>query len=136
MRFARFFSSSSLVGRVCGASAVGAGLFSVSSMLLEPDLASFIDHTLLAANATPDKLAKLCEEAARHHFRTVCVNASNVRFCAERLRDSGVLVCAVVGFPLGATLSSVKVKKKNQEKKTKQKNSKKENFFFWHFLGF
>ena len=72
------------------------------------DLASYIDHTLLAANATTDKLKKLCEEAAQHHFRTVCVNAANVKYCATQLRGTGVGVCAVVGFPLGATLSRVK----------------------------
>jgi deoxyribose-phosphate aldolase len=66
------------------------------------DLASYIDHTLLKADATRDDLKKLCEEARRHGFASVCVNSSNVRFCKAQLAGSTVMVCAVVGFPLGA----------------------------------
>ncbi len=108
MRFARLFASLPARRMVLGGGATllcGAG---VTAVALEQDLASYIDHTLLAANATTDRLEKLCDEAAKHRFRTVCVNAANVRFCAERLKGSKVGVCAVVGFPLGATLSSVK----------------------------
>ena len=66
------------------------------------DLAAFIDHTLLRADATRDELKKLCEEAYKYAFAAVCVNAGNIRYCAALLEDSGVKPIAVVGFPLGA----------------------------------
>jgi deoxyribose-phosphate aldolase len=66
------------------------------------DLAPFIDHTLLRADATGDELKKLCEEAHKYGFATVCVNAGNVRYCATLLEGSRVKPIAVVGFPLGA----------------------------------
>jgi deoxyribose-phosphate aldolase len=66
------------------------------------DLAGIIDHTLLKAEATRDELTKLCEEAVRWGFYSVCVNSANVRFCANLLRGSTVVPIAVVGFPLGA----------------------------------
>ena len=71
-------------------------------------VAALIDHTLLAPTATRADIEALCDEAARHHFATVCVNPTWVRLCAHRLRESGVGVCSVVGFPLGATTSDVK----------------------------
>lgn len=91
-----------------GAGVVGMGMGGMWVAGYERDVGQMIDHTLLAANATLDKLAVLCQEARTYRFRTVCVNPSNVRFCAQQLAGSGVGVCAVVGFPLGATLSSVK----------------------------
>jgi len=72
------------------------------------DLARLIDHTLLKATATRDELLALCDEARRFGFATVCVNPSRVAFCAARLAGSGVGVCTVVGFPLGATTSAAK----------------------------
>src|SRR5262249_20051216 len=66
------------------------------------DLAPMIDHTLLKADATRDELKKLCEEAKKYGFATVCVNAVNVRFCAAMLEGSSTNAIAVVGFPLGA----------------------------------
>ncbi len=72
------------------------------------DLAKYIDHTLLKPDATRDDLDKLCDEARKHSFATVCVNSTNVRHCANRLRGSSVRVCAVVGFPLGAMTTSAK----------------------------
>jgi deoxyribose-phosphate aldolase len=72
-------------------------------------LASYIDHTLLKPDATLAELDRLCAEAMQHHFASVCVNSGNVRRCAEILAGSGVLVCSVVGFPLGACASEVKV---------------------------
>ncbi len=54
------------------------------------------------------QITKLCEEAAKYKFASVCVNATNAALCAKLLKGSGVKVCSVVGFPLGATLSSVK----------------------------
>ncbi len=72
------------------------------------DVAGLIDHTLLKPDATRQDIEKLCEEAATHHFATVCVNPAWVATCAGLLRGSGVGVCTVVGFPLGATVADVK----------------------------
>ncbi len=72
------------------------------------DLARYIDHTLLKPDVTRDDLDKLCDEAKKHGFATVCVNSSNVRHCVSRLRGSSVRVCAVVGFPLGAMTATAK----------------------------
>ncbi|MBM4370957.1 MAG: deoxyribose-phosphate aldolase [Deltaproteobacteria bacterium] len=66
------------------------------------DLARFIDHTLLAPDATQEQLRKLCEEAKRFGFYSVCVNSANVAFCRSLLAGTPVKVVAVVGFPLGA----------------------------------
>ncbi|GAB4275571.1 MAG: hypothetical protein Kow0029_16860 [Candidatus Rifleibacteriota bacterium] len=73
------------------------------------ELARYIDHTLLKANATKDEIIKLCEEARQHHFASVCVNPANVALAASLLKGSDVKVCTVVGFPLGATSTFVKV---------------------------
>jgi len=67
-----------------------------------------IDHTLLKPEATIDEIDQLCEEARTYCFASVCVNACWVRHCADKLRNSGVLVCTVVGFPLGATSTLAK----------------------------
>jgi deoxyribose-phosphate aldolase len=71
-------------------------------------LAKYIDHTLLKPDATRAEVDKLCDEARRHGFASVCVNGTWVRRCAEILSGSGVLVCSVVGFPLGAAVPEVK----------------------------
>lgn len=76
--------------------------------LLPSDLARYIDHTLLKPEATEDQVTTLCAEAAEHHFYSVCVNSRWVEHCARRLGGTGVKVCAVVGFPLGAMDSRVK----------------------------
>ena len=72
------------------------------------DWASLIDHTLLKPEASQDEIKRLCEEAAQYHFASVCVNPTWVRACACHLQGSGVPVCTVIGFPLGATLPDVK----------------------------
>jgi deoxyribose-phosphate aldolase len=72
------------------------------------DWASLIDHTLLKPDASQTEIKHLCEEAAQYHFASVCVNPTWVRACACHLQGSGVPVCTVIGFPLGATLSDVK----------------------------
>ena len=72
------------------------------------DLAAQIDHTLLKPDATRDELARLCEEAKRFAFASVCVNSSNVAYCAKALAGTRVMVCAVVGFPLGAMAPGAK----------------------------
>ena len=68
-----------------------------------------IDHTLLKATATKEDIKKLCEEARRYHFKSVCVNPCFVAYANELLKDSDVLVCTVVGFPLGANTIKIKV---------------------------
>jgi len=72
------------------------------------DLARYIDHTLLKANATEEQVRKLCAEAIEFSFRSVCVNPTWVSLAAELLRGSQVLTCTVVGFPLGANESAIK----------------------------
>jgi deoxyribose-phosphate aldolase len=67
-----------------------------------------IDHTLLKPDATRGEIEKLCREAAEFRFATVCVNPSWVALAAATLRGTGVGVCSVVGFPLGATTAEVK----------------------------
>jgi len=67
-----------------------------------------IDHTLLKPGATDEEIRKLCEEARAHAFAAVCVNPCRVALSAQLLRGSGVGVCAVVGFPLGATTPAAK----------------------------
>ncbi len=71
-------------------------------------VAAMIDHTLLKPEATRADIEKLCREAAQFHFATVCVNPGWVALAANLLRGSGVGVCSVVGFPLGATTPDVK----------------------------
>jgi deoxyribose-phosphate aldolase len=71
-------------------------------------LASYIDHTLLKPEATKEELMKLAEEARQYTFATVCVNSANVRLMKQLLGGSGVPICAVVGFPLGAMTPSAK----------------------------
>jgi len=77
--------------------------------VVPPDLARTIDHTLLKAEATREDLDKLCEEAARYGFASVCVNPTHVRYCYARLAGTDVMVVTVVGFPLGATSTAAKV---------------------------
>lgn len=72
------------------------------------EMAALIDHTQLKAGATQDQIETLCRQAREHHFAAVCVNASYVALCHELLHDTGVEIAAVVGFPLGATLTEVK----------------------------
>jgi len=72
------------------------------------DVAHYIDHTLLKPDATEEQIKNICEEATKYGFYSVCVNSSWVKYCAKRLRGTGVKVCAVVGFPLGATDSRTK----------------------------
>jgi deoxyribose-phosphate aldolase len=72
------------------------------------DLAKLIDHTLLKPEATRDEVVKLCEEAKKHRFASVCVNTTWVPLCKALLAGTDVMVCAVVGFPLGAMTPSAK----------------------------
>ena len=72
------------------------------------DVASMIDHTLLKPDATRRDIEALCREAAEYRFASVCVNPTWVALCASLLQATGVKVCSVVGFPLGATTSDTK----------------------------
>jgi deoxyribose-phosphate aldolase len=73
------------------------------------EVAKLIDHTLLRPEATRQDIEVLCREAVDFKFANVCVNPTWVRLAARLLAGSGVGVCAVVGFPFGATTSDVKV---------------------------
>ena len=72
-------------------------------------IASMIDHTLLKQDATGEQIDRLCAEAAEYHFASVCVNPYYVVRCVKNLKGTGVKVCTVVGFPLGATTMETKV---------------------------
>lgn len=68
----------------------------------------FIDHTILKAVATKDDVKKICDEAIKYDFKSVCINPANVALAKELLEDSDVLVCTVIGFPLGANTKEIK----------------------------
>lgn len=72
------------------------------------DMAAMIDHTLLKPQATVSDVERLCAEASRHRFASVCVNPVHVAHAAMRLAQSRVAVCTVVGFPLGANAPGTK----------------------------
>jgi deoxyribose-phosphate aldolase len=72
-------------------------------------IASLIDHTLLKPEATESDIVELCHQAHDYGFKTVCVNPYWVNVARRKLADSSVLVCTVIGFPLGANLSEVKL---------------------------
>jgi len=72
-------------------------------------IASLIDHTLLKPEATESDITRLCREAREYGFKTVCVNPYWVDVARRKLSDSSVLVCTVIGFPLGANLTEVKL---------------------------
>ena len=92
---------------------VNAGADRIASTLgimpTDGSLPHMIDHTLLKPDATQDQIAQLCYEARKYGFASVCVNPTNVSLCTQLLKGSGVPVCTVVGFPLGATSTEVKV---------------------------
>jgi len=90
----------------------GAGALRVGAALgvgsVPADLARLIDHTLLKPEATRADVVALCEEAKQHRFASVCVNTTWVPLCKAMLAGTDVMVCAVVGFPLGAMLPTAK----------------------------
>jgi len=71
-------------------------------------MAGYIDHTLLKPEATEQQIIELCHEAVEYGFYSVCINPSYVKTAVHALNGSTVKVCCVVGFPLGATTTSVK----------------------------
>jgi len=72
------------------------------------NIAQIIDHTMLKADTSGKDLDRLCKEARKYHFKTVCVNGYNLPFVAKKLRGSKVLPITVVGFPLGAMTTEAK----------------------------
>ncbi|MFM9533127.1 MULTISPECIES: deoxyribose-phosphate aldolase [Lysinibacillus] len=75
---------------------------------MEKNFARMIDHTLLKAEATKEQIDKLCAEAKQFNFASVCVNPTWVKRSSELLEGTDVLVCTVIGFPLGANTPAVK----------------------------
>ena len=78
------------------------------AQLTQSALAALIDHTLLRPTATTAEIERLCQEAKEYKFASVCVLPYRVNLAANLLHESGVKVCAVVGFPLGANSAPVK----------------------------
>ncbi len=72
-------------------------------------LNKFIDHTNLKPNTTVHDIVKLCEEAKKYNFKSVCVNPTHIQHAKELLKGTDVLVCTVIGFPLGANTIETKV---------------------------
>lgn len=72
------------------------------------NLNKYIDHTLLKPESTTTQILKLCEEAKKYDFASVCVNPTHIALCAKALQGSDVKVCTVIGFPLGANTSATK----------------------------
>jgi len=71
-------------------------------------LAKMIDHTILKPEATEEQVRRVCEEALKYNFASVCINPCHVKLTAGLLKGSDVKVCTVIGFPLGANTSTVK----------------------------
>lgn len=72
------------------------------------NLNKYIDHTLLKPESTKEQILTLCQEAKENDFASVCVNPTWVKTASEALKDSDVMVCTVIGFPLGANTSATK----------------------------
>lgn len=73
------------------------------------ELAKMIDHTILKPQATKKSIENLCKEALEYKFASVCINPTNIELAAKMLKGSEVKVCTVIGFPLGANTTEVKV---------------------------
>lgn len=76
--------------------------------LTRDELAAYIDHTLLKPNASREQIKKICDEAKTYHFASVCVNSCWIPFVAAELAGTEIAPCSVIGFPLGAMLTSSK----------------------------
>jgi deoxyribose-phosphate aldolase len=90
-----------------GADRIGARS-GINGYKVDSGLAGKIDHTMLKPDASREQLVKLCEEARKFNFATVCVNSANIPMAARLLQGSTVKPIAVVGFPLGAGTSQAK----------------------------
>ncbi|MFW3613005.1 deoxyribose-phosphate aldolase [Staphylococcus caprae] len=71
--------------------------------------AKYIDHTLLKPDSTREQIDTIIEEAKTYQFKSVCINPSHVAYAAQKLKETDVLVCTVIGFPLGATTTNAKI---------------------------
>ncbi len=91
-----------------GATRITAGIGVEAGGGIDPDLAGMIDHTLLKPDGTISEIEKLCAEAKKYSFASVCINPSYVPLCAKLLKGTEVKVCTVIGFPLGATSTASK----------------------------
>jgi deoxyribose-phosphate aldolase len=80
----------------------------IAGWVTKSEMAGYIDHTLLKPEAKQAAFDQLCAEAVQHGFKSVCVNSSWVSYVAGKLQGSGIPVCSVIGFPLGAYDSQVK----------------------------
>ena len=96
------------VTHIVNAGATRLGVRHGRATSMASEVAGMIDHTILKPEASEDDIRQLCAEAREFSFASVCINPTWVKLCAEELRGSSVLVCTVVGFPLGATLPEVK----------------------------
>ncbi len=72
-----------------------------TSRMSQAELAGYIDHTLLKPEAVESQFEQLCDEAVKYKFKSVCVNSSWVPYVAKKLRGTGIIICSVIGFPLG-----------------------------------
>jgi len=90
-----------------GAERISAGK-GIGTELKDISLARMIDHTMLKADATPDEITTICNEAKQYNFASVCINPSYVPLCSNLLSGTQVKVCTVIGFPLGATTTATK----------------------------
>lgn len=77
-------------------------------MITKEYIASIIDHTVLKPETTPEDVKKICKEAVENKFASVCINSCYTKLAAAEIKNSGVKVCTVVGFPLGAMASESK----------------------------
>ena len=73
------------------------------------DYNKYIDNTLLKADATKEQIISLCEESKKYNFKSVCVNPDYIKLSKECLKGSDVLVCTVIGFPLGSMTTEAKI---------------------------
>jgi len=77
-------------------------------LMTKLEVASYIDHTLLAPNAGVHDISKLCAEAATYHFASVCINPCYIQYARSALEGTGVKICTVIGFPFGTSTSEAK----------------------------
>ncbi len=96
------------VKQILGQGSPGAAPAASPVSVTPQQLAQMIDHTLLKAEASPADVQKLCDEAVKYNFYSVCVNSAYVKQASALVRNSPVKVCCVVGFPLGAQSSQIK----------------------------
>lgn len=77
-------------------------------MVIKMNIEQYIDHTLLKSDSSFKDIEKLCEEAVKYNFYSVCINPFYVEYAKTILKNTNVKICTVVGFPLGAATSYIK----------------------------